>query len=80
MACSSGPINERGVRFWWSRSENLFVLSSNFNFATSRSCFEDYTCIFVRLKDDDFFTIFGPDVAADKSLNVSRRVLKNFCV
>ena len=50
---------------------------SNFNFATSRSCFE---CIFVRLKDDDFFTIFGPDEAADKSLNVSRHVLKNFCV
>ncbi|KAF2584930.1 hypothetical protein F2Q70_00037238 [Brassica cretica] len=26
-------------------------------------------------KDDDFFTIFGPDEAADKSLNVSRRGL-----
>uniref|UniRef100_A0A0D3A9J2 Uncharacterized protein n=1 Tax=Brassica oleracea var. oleracea TaxID=109376 RepID=A0A0D3A9J2_BRAOL len=35
---------------------------------------------FTPKRDDDFFTIFGPDEAADKSLNVSRRVLKIFCV
>ena len=27
LACSSRPIDERNVRFWWSQSDNLFVSS-----------------------------------------------------
>ncbi|KAF2549936.1 hypothetical protein F2Q68_00034178 [Brassica cretica] len=42
---------------------------SNFNLATSRSCFEDFTYIFGA--EERLFCDFGPDEANDKSLNCS---------
>ncbi|KAF2610690.1 hypothetical protein F2Q70_00012439 [Brassica cretica] len=50
---------------------------SNFNLATSRGCFKDYTKFFGA--EERLFSDFGQDEAADKSLNVrgfSRRVLR----
>ncbi|KAF2617739.1 hypothetical protein F2Q68_00039502 [Brassica cretica] len=77
LMCSSGPIDERGVRFLWSHSENLFASSRLLTLATSRSYFEDYTYIFGA--EERLFCDFGPYEAADKSLNVcrfSKRVLR----
>ena len=72
-----GANRRTGCKVLVVASDNLFVSSSNFNFATSRSCFEDYTCMF---KGCLYTYDFGPDEAADKSLNVSRRVLKLFAL
>ena len=75
--CSSGPIDERSVRFVVVAFGQFVRIISIFNLATSRSYFEDYTYIFgaeVRL-----FCDFGPYEAAGKSINVcrfSRRVLR----
>ena len=75
--CSSGPIDERNVRFVVVAFGQFVRIISIFNLATSRSYFEDYTYIFgdeVRL-----FCDFGPYEAADTSLNVcrfSKRVLR----
>ena len=74
---SSGPIDERSVRFVVVAFGQFVRIISIFNLATSRSYFEDYTYIFgaeVRL-----FCDFGPYEAAGKSINVrrfSRRVLR----
>ncbi|KAF2535629.1 hypothetical protein F2Q68_00020229 [Brassica cretica] len=77
LMCSSGQIDERGVRFLWSRSDSLFASSRLLTLATSRSYFEDYTYIFGA--EERLFCDFGPYEAADKSLNVCRffkRVLR----
>ncbi|KAF3499076.1 hypothetical protein F2Q69_00041752 [Brassica cretica] len=68
LMCSSGPIDEWGVRFLWSRSDNLFASSRLLTLATSRSYFEDYTYIFD--PEERLFCDFGPYEATDKSLNV----------
>ena len=68
--CSSGPIDERSVRFVVVAFGQFVRIISIFNLATSRSYFEDYTYIFgaeVRL-----FCDFGPYEAAGKSINVRR--------
>ncbi|KAF2543022.1 hypothetical protein F2Q68_00030558 [Brassica cretica] len=63
--CSSGPIDERGVRFLWLCSDNLFASSWRRLAVISKT-----TYIFGA--EERFFCDFGPYEAADKSLNVFR--------
>ena len=75
--CSSGPIDERSVRFVVVAFGQFVRIISIFNLATSRSYFEDYTYIFGA--EERLFCNFGPCEAADKSINVcrfSKRVLR----
>ena len=66
--CSSGPIDERSVRFLVVAFGQFVRIVSTFNLATSRSYFEDYTYIFSA--EERLFCDFGPYEAADKSINV----------
>ena len=75
--CSSGPIDERSVRFFVVAFGQFVRIVSTFNLATSHCYFEDYTYIFGT--EARLFRDFGPYEAADKSLNVcrfSKRVLR----
>ena len=69
LACSSGPIDERGVNFFrvlYGRVRTIVCIVSNLNLATSRSCFEDYT--YILGAEELLLCDFGPDKAVDKSL------------
>ncbi|KAF3554189.1 hypothetical protein F2Q69_00016745 [Brassica cretica] len=74
---SSGPIDERGVRFLWSWSDNLFASSRILTWRRLAVVSKTIRNIFGA--EERLFSDFGQDETVDKSLNVrrfSRRVLR----